>query len=113
MQQTIRRCDELGWLRIGRWGSAYRRSLWSRITKHGVELCSGREGDDSYVFIERTHPLHEMFEDLVSRQEFAVQHSRPGEYEEVLVEREEFEKAFRGPSVEAAVWVKSGIPYNV
>ena len=94
MTHSIRRAlDDPGWLRIGRWGGSYRRSLWSRITRYGVELCSGREGDDSYVHLAPKHPLYTAFDELVSRQEYAVQLARPGDYEEALEGRQEFERA--------------------
>jgi hypothetical protein len=77
------RCEEPGWEEIGKQCSAGRRSLWLRInytpeeiaeaeanlekgvstilatvgTVSSIELCAGREGDDDYVRIERTHPL--------------------------------------------------------
>lgn len=64
-----------GWVRIGRYDSARRRSTWARIeTIEGspsngimymnedlvaVEMCSGREGDDAYVRVERGDPSFE------------------------------------------------------
>lgn len=63
-----------GWIRIGRYDSPRRRSLWSRVLPRpkdedlqvpppeSIELCSGREGDDAYVKIGRDNPA---FSELV------------------------------------------------
>ncbi len=44
------RASQPGWVRIGRWCSARRRSLWARHFDDGtVEICGGREGDDLLI----------------------------------------------------------------
>jgi hypothetical protein len=61
------RGGEPGWVRIGRYDRAERRSLWCRVVnKEGdtdglddpiaIELCSGREGDDAYVKLTAADP---------------------------------------------------------
>lgn len=57
------RGGEDGWVRIGRYDSARRRSLWMRLVGAdeignvtAIELCSGREGDDAYVKLTAADP---------------------------------------------------------
>lgn len=61
-----------GWVRIGRYDCAGRRSTWARINMIegppsnrifyddadavSVEMCSGREGDDAHVLVKRGDP---------------------------------------------------------
>lgn len=63
------RVQEAGWEKIGITCSSGRRSLWMRLamrdnrasevsatTVSGIELCAGREGDDSHVAITPANP---------------------------------------------------------
>lgn len=68
-----------GWVRIGRWDRARRRSTWARLEMRegplywvieedmveAVELCSGREGDDAYVRVDRSCPCFSGLVDVV------------------------------------------------
>lgn len=52
--QTLRRCDQPGWVDIGK--SDGRRSLWIRmaVDNRSFELCAGREGDDDYLRVDES-----------------------------------------------------------
>ena len=43
------RCEDEGYVTCAMHDPAGRRGLWARATENAIELCSGREGDDSYV----------------------------------------------------------------
>jgi hypothetical protein len=50
------RCEQPGWIQIANHDPSGRRGLWYRVSaspgddpKACIEVCSGREGDDSYV----------------------------------------------------------------
>lgn len=74
------RSSEPGWVRIGRWDDAKRRSLWSRITEPPnaasrrdatrVEVCAGREGDDLYFDLKKGDPGFEMLLDIATAGEW-------------------------------------------
>lgn len=54
--------NEPGWILCAMNDPTGRRGIWFRETPEAVELCSGREGDDSFVSIalaepERSHLL--------------------------------------------------------
>ncbi len=54
------RYQEEGWIRIGRYDSARRRSLWARRTDgERIEVCAGREGDDCYAVVGVDNPIHD------------------------------------------------------
>lgn len=72
------------WTRIGRYDKSRRRSTWARIEyKLGpyiygfpesqdavaIEMCSGREGDDAHVRVERGDPA---FDALLNVIEYAI-----------------------------------------
>lgn len=74
------------WIRIGMMDSAGRRSLWFRTLPVGVfgdattslesvvtalEMCAGREGDDSYVRVERDDPVFRDLLDVLTTAQFA------------------------------------------
>lgn len=71
------------WVEIGKRCSANRRSLWVRInyreldatndTVASIELCAGREGDDSYVLLDESDPKFALLLDLFNTQIFAVE----------------------------------------
>jgi hypothetical protein len=65
------------WVRIGRQDSTGRRSLWFRESKHCIELCSGREGDDAYVQIYRSNPQWAEIYAVLSSARFAAEHEDP------------------------------------
>lgn len=67
--------EENGWVEIGKRCSAGRRSMWlklkmfsnnaiiySKDTVESIEVCAGREGDDSHIII--THDCN-MFDELL------------------------------------------------
>ena len=73
-----------GWTRIGRYDRSRRRSTWARIEwvegpppeygydardAEAVGLCSGREGDDAEVWVERGDPA---FVELLRVVEYAL-----------------------------------------
>lgn len=75
------------WVDIGKRCSANRRSLWLKINPkpgheednlitianvENIELCAGREGDDSYVKIPSTNPLFAELLDLFLTAQFAA-----------------------------------------
>lgn len=79
-----------GWVRIGRYDAPQRRSTWARLdvpegppdprtadedVATAVELCSGREGDDAYVRVERGDPAFFGLLDVVSYSIANVDHS--------------------------------------
>lgn len=72
---------EDGWVEIGKRCSANRRSLWLKINYSGghdntvtsIELCAGREGDDSYVLLDKSDSKFALLLDLFSTQQFAVE----------------------------------------
>ena len=66
------RLDEPGWVEIGKRCSVGRRSLWMRSTDMTLELCAGREGDDSYLLITRDHPLFAELLEVMSTARFAA-----------------------------------------
>lgn len=73
------RCNEPGYIRIGILCTAHRRSLWVRFLEGGaIELCAGREGDDSYVRILPDDPLYRPLRDVLADAEFAVTCPRCG-----------------------------------
>lgn len=43
------RAREPGWILAVRDDPSNRRGIWYRLTPDGIELCSGREGDDHHV----------------------------------------------------------------
>lgn len=49
------RLEEPGWVRIGLYDAAERRSLWVRYTDDAIELCAGREGDDAYMKLDKAN----------------------------------------------------------
>jgi len=66
------------WTEIGKRCSANRRSLWVRLTADEqawsvVELCAGREGDDSYVRIAHDNPLFHEILNVVTTAKFAAE----------------------------------------
>jgi hypothetical protein len=65
------RIDEPGWMRIGIYDDAQRRSLWLRMSDEAIELCSGREGDDKYVRIARDNPSFDDLHDVMCGIRFA------------------------------------------
>lgn len=96
------RLDEPGWIRIGRFCSSRRRSLWfrttctpeemargeARLAEHGVnavyetaktvayfELCAGREGDDHYLRVDNTDPLFESLLNILQTARYAATES--------------------------------------
>jgi hypothetical protein len=68
--RTCRAFDP-GWVRIGRYDRPRRRSLWVRTAEDGtIELCAGREGDDSYTRIEPDE--HMGLRDIIDTQTWMV-----------------------------------------
>lgn len=63
------RAFEPGWIRIGRYESSRRRSIWARRTEEGFELCAGREGDDDYAVVRYGDPVCEIISAQVYAQE--------------------------------------------
>jgi len=68
------RGGEPGWERIGLFDSAERRALWRRVIGEdefgepdAIELCSGREGDDAFVRIDRSNPQWADIADVLLR----------------------------------------------
>lgn len=65
---------ENGWYRVGRYDSAWRRSVWARIRPHHVfdaelpvetvELRAGREGEDFYFIAVKGDPCFEALTDI-------------------------------------------------
>ena len=90
--QMIRASKE-GYVRIGRYDKAGRRSTWVRLNTFekepreglmfldsefsSIEICSGREGDDAYVKIESSNPA---FYELLSVLEYSVGNVPEDEY---------------------------------
>lgn len=68
---SLNRCGEAGWVRVGLFDDAERRSLWVRYTKSALELCSGREGDDAYARVEASDPAFGQLYDVISRAVYA------------------------------------------
>lgn len=76
-----------GWWRVGRYDNPRRRALWVRfvgereegceIKVDALEVCAGREGDDSFVRIEPSNPV---FEALLECFQRAADHL-PGRYD--------------------------------
>lgn len=66
--------DGEGWIRIGRFDRAKRRSLWVRVHQRegepvtAFELCSGREGRDSAARIDSMDPSFAALWDVLSTQ---------------------------------------------
>jgi len=66
-----------GWLRIGKYCSADRRSLWARkvVNRHGVhavELAAGREGRDAFVRVVEGDRLYAAVLQVVETAVFAA-----------------------------------------
>lgn len=59
------RSTEPGYVRIGIYDDAERRSLWARCTDEAIELCAGREGDDDYVKVDRSNPAFAQLRDVI------------------------------------------------
>lgn len=60
-----------GWVRVGRYDKAERRSIWVKLFAHRIEIRAGREGDDAHVVINATNPAYEGLRDLFERQIWA------------------------------------------
>lgn len=89
----MNRCEEPGWIEIGKRCSVGRRSLWVRFDWRfeavdpplagatwsmwsildAVELCAGREGDDQFVRIDRSNPQFFELADLFGVAKFAAE----------------------------------------
>lgn len=65
------RYAEEGWVRIGLFDYAQRRSMWVRRTADVIELCAGREGDDVYTTIDRSNPAFRGIDDVIGTAIFA------------------------------------------
>ncbi len=76
-----------GWVRIGRKDRSGRRSLWLRVNdadndkdeyfymdefRGPIELCSGREGNDAYVYIDEGNPLHSQIHNVLTTTLYAI-----------------------------------------
>lgn len=68
------RCMESGWVQIGKSDSTGRRSLWVKLSdSNHIELCAGREGDDSYIMIDRSNPQFEELQEIMLTALYAVE----------------------------------------
>lgn len=75
---------EPGWIRIGRFCDAERRSLWLRwlgtdTTTEGFELCAGREGGDAHVKILPGCDVYDALVRVMKTQVFAAQYREDAE----------------------------------
>jgi hypothetical protein len=68
-----------GWIRIGRFDDARRRSLWSRVRLDPetlqymkLELAAGREGNDARLTLDMEDPTFAALVDVITTAEFAV-----------------------------------------
>jgi hypothetical protein len=77
------RACEPGWVRVGRWDSEERRSLWFRAaTKDcgrdagleilAVELCAGRHGNDSYASVDQPNPAVRSLWEVLTTQQWSM-----------------------------------------
>ena len=72
------RAEQPGWVRIGRYCSAKRRSIWARETfDNRLELCAGREGDDVVAVISSDNVVY----DIMLAQLWALEMGEPDESE--------------------------------
>ena len=79
------RCNESGWICVAMHDPQGRRGLWYRESgDEQIELCAGREGDDSYIRIDRgvlllddhTVPVMEALRNLLADARFAFEEGR-------------------------------------
>lgn len=83
--ESMERCREAGWKKIGITDKSERRSLWVRcnvkddcdiLTSGNIEsfeLCAGREGDDDYVIIEPSNPQFREIYDVIRSAIYATE----------------------------------------
>jgi hypothetical protein len=75
----MNRCDQPGWIRIGLFDSALRRSLWAMrmYGNKAIAVCAGREGDDAYAVVPFGSPIFEVLEYQLSVAESLEDDAQP------------------------------------